>query len=404
MLSFNSSTGFEVSETADIRESVAQDWKDAFAEDDKPELITDPETPAGQMVDSQTAAIAQKDAELAFLAQQFNPLTASGIWQDALAKIYFLTRKPAINSSAVCMLTGLQGTTIPAGAQIQSSEDQTIWTLSEAVTIPAAGTVSGTFICESAGTISAPADTLTKIITTVPGWDSVTNPAAATVGQLEETQAAFEARRYASVALNSRSADASVYARVAACDGVISVFVRSNRTSSAVTIDNYSLAPHSIYCAVTGGDDDDIARAIYESLSAGCDYNGNTTINVTDSNTGAIEPVSFERPAVFNVYLRVMLQDGVQLPNDYENIIKNALIANFYGESELAINGQIPLRIKMFDDVYASRFLPSVLNAGIDGLLGIEISSDGTNWENMLHIPINGNPELDEANITIDLI
>lgn len=124
MLNFDSQTGFSVSETSDIRDGVAKDWVTAFKEQGRPDLNTDPETPQGQVIDSQTAAIHQKDVELAFLAQQFNPQTASGRWQDALAKIYFISRKPAINSTCVCTLTGINGTTVTAGALIRSSYDR----------------------------------------------------------------------------------------------------------------------------------------------------------------------------------------------------------------------------------------------------------------------------------------
>ena len=125
MLDFDPKTGFSVSETSAIREDVAQDWVNAFKETGRPDLNTDPETPQGQLIDSQTAAIHQKDTELAYLSNQFNPKTASGRWQDALAKIYFLSRKPAINSTAVCTLTGITGTTVTAGALIRSSYDST---------------------------------------------------------------------------------------------------------------------------------------------------------------------------------------------------------------------------------------------------------------------------------------
>ena len=80
-LVFDEKTGFSVSEVTDLREQVAQNWKDAFRETGKPELDTSPETPQGQIIDSDVAAIHQKDTELAFLAQQFNPLTSSGVWQ-----------------------------------------------------------------------------------------------------------------------------------------------------------------------------------------------------------------------------------------------------------------------------------------------------------------------------------
>ncbi len=403
MLDFDEKTGFSVSEVEDLREEVAQDWIDAMKENGKPDLNTAPETPQGQLIDSQVASIHQKDSELAFLAQQFNPKTASGIWQDALAKIYFITRKPAISSSAVCTLTGLQNTVIPQGAQIKSTYDQTLWTLTEDVTIGADGTAQATFTCDTEGPIQAGANTLTQIVTTVPNWSTVTNQAAATVGSYEESQAAFEARRYQSVALNSRGTDASVFARVAQVDGVIATYVVSNRTNAVKSIDNYPLAPHSIYVAVLGGNDKDIAEAIYNSISAGCDYNGNTEIEVTDPNTKAVEKVKFMRPPEYDVYIRVNIIDNGSLPDGYADIIKQAVVDNFYGnDSSVTIEGEAVLRVIMNSDIYASRFLSSILNVGIESLLSVQLSTDGVTWKDYLHIPINGSPTLTKNHVLIN--
>lgn len=403
MLNFDTQKGFSVSEVSDIRDEVSEQWKTAFKKDNTPELVTDPETPAGQLIDSQTAAIRQKDAEVAFLANQFNPLTASGKYQDALGKIYFLNRKQAINSSAECTIKGINGTQIPAGYAIRTESNAQQWKLKETVTIGADGTTTGVFECENSGSIEAGANTLTKIINVVAGWDSVTNPQAATVGQLEESQSAFENRRYKSVALNSRGTVGAVYARVNDVDGVISCYAVDNKTNINKTIDDYTLKPHSIYIAVIGGNNTDIASAIYHSVSAGCDYNGNTSVNVTDEYTGAIETVSFERPADFNCFVKVTLQDNGSLPNGYETTIKQAVRANFYGEDETQVAGQPLLRITMNDDLYASRFNVSILNAGISQLLSVQVSKDGENWGNSLHIPINGAPVLDIKNVIVSL-
>lgn len=404
MLTFDSEKGFEVTETTDLREEIAQDWKNAFKKQGKAELNTEPETPAGQLIDSQTAAVQQKDAEVAFLANQFNPLTASGIFQDALGKIYFLARKSAINSSVVCTLSGRPGTVVSVGSQIRSDDEevsaQTVWTLAANTTIGDDGTASATFNCTTSGAISAGANTLTNIVTVVPGWDSVTNPAAATVGQLEETQSAFEARRYQSVALNARGTTDAVFARVANCDNVIACYVTDNKTNVNKSIDGYTLKPHSIYVAALGGTDEDIAKAIYNSVSAGCDYNGNTTVNVTDENTGAVEAVTFERPEDLNVYVKVTIQN-IDLPNGYQDIIAEAIYNNFYGNDETVVNGSQMLRIKMNDDVYASRFSISIMNTGILSVLGIELSLDGTNWASSVHIPIDRSPVLLTSNVTV---
>lgn len=405
MLTFDPQTGFSVSETSDIRDEVAQNWVDAFKEQGRPDLNTDPETPQGQVIDSQTAAIHQKDVELAFLAQQFNPLTASGKWQEALGKIYYIDRKPAINSSAVCTLTGTAGTTVTAGALIRSSYDQTLWALNEDATIGAGGTVSATFTCQSEGAIQAGAGTLNQIVTTTPGWDAVTNAGTAEVGQLVESQAAFEDRRYQSVALNGRSTTAAVYARVAEVDNVIAAYVTDNKTNVNKTVDGYSLKPHSVYVAVLGGDDDDIAKAIYNSLSAGCDYNGNTTVNITDENTGAMEAVTFMRPAQLPLYVKVTIQDDGNLPDGYEDTIKQAVYNNFYGlDTTTKIKGESILRVVMNTDLYASRFMPSVLNAGISQILRVEISTDNSTWVDFIHVPISNEPTLPLENIQVTLV
>ena len=402
MLDFDPKTGFSVSETSEIREEVAQDWVNAFKETGRPDLNTDPETPQGQLIDSQTAAIHQKDTELAFLANQFNPQTASGRWQDALAKIYFLSRKPAINSTAVCTLTGMNGTTVTAGALIRSSYDSTLWILNKDAVIGENGTVTAVFTCQTEGAIQAGAGTLTQIVTTTPGWDAVTNAQTAEVGQLAESQAAFETRRYQSVALNGRSTTASVYARVADLKNVIATYVTDNKTNVNKSIDGYTLKPHSIYVAVIGGDNSDIAKAIYNSVSAGCDYNGNTTVNVTDENTNAVESVTFMRPSQLPLYVKLTIQDDGNLPDGYESIIKEAVYNNFYGlDTQTTINGDAILRVVMNTDIYASRFMPSILNAGISQLLRVELSQNNSTWGDFIHVPISAEPVLETGNIQI---
>ena len=403
MITFDSKKGFDVTEITDLREQIATEWQNAFKEKDRPLLNTNPETPQGQIIDSQVATVNQKDSEVLYLAQQFDPRTAEGRFQDALAEIYFIKRKSSINSYALCTLNGRAGTQISAGALIQSEIDNTQWSLDQDVTIPAEETITAQFSCLTAGAISASAGTLTKIVTTVTGWDAVTN-ATATVGSLEESQSAFEQRRRESVALNARSTVNAVYANVAQCDGVIAVYAVDNKKNIAETIDNYSLTPHSIFVSVIGGENADIAKAIYDNLSAGCDYNGNTSVNITNEYSGAVETVKFYRPTQFNIYVKVQIQNNASLPDDYENIIKQAVYNNFYGLVDLKINNEPLLRLKMNDDLYSSRFTPSILNAGIANVLTVQLSLDGVTWVNNVHIPITANPTLDQSNITIEVV
>ena len=403
-LAFNPDTGFSVDDISDVRGAVAQAWKRAFKSDGKAELNTEPETPAGQIIDSQTASITQKDSEILYLANMLNPLKATGIFQDALAEIYFLQRKPAIASSAVIKCTGLPGTVIPVSAQIMSTADDTIWQNTEAQTISSDGTCECVFECQSAGLISAAAGTLSRINTMVAGWDTAVNPRAATVGQNAETQGAFEARRYASVGLNSRGTIAAVYARVANCSNVVSCIVRENKTNMPIEIDGYYLKAHSVFVSVVGGSDEDIAEAIYNSCSAGCDYNGNTTVAVTDSATGAGEKVTFYRPDEYDVYVKVTLAGKDSLPDEYQKTVKKAVYDNFYGESAATIGGDPILRVAPGDTVLASRFIPSVLDSGISQVVKIQVSADGQSWSETAYMPITGNPSLTSDRITVEVL
>jgi len=403
MIIFNSKTGFDVTEIDDLREQIASEWQEAFKEKDRPLLNTDPETPQGQIIDSQVATVNQKDSEVLYLAQQFDPRTAEGRFQDALAEIYFIKRKSAINSYAICTLNGRAGTQISAGALIESAIDGTQWSLDQNVTIPANETITAKFTCLTDGAISASSGTLTKIVTTVTGWDTVTN-ATAIVGSLEESQSAFEQRRKDSVSLNARSTVNAVYANVAQCDGVIAVYAVDNKKNISETIDNYTLTPHSVFVSVIGGENADIAKAIYNNLSAGCDYNGNTSVDITNEYSGAVETVKFYRPDVFYIFVKVQIQNSASLQNDYENIVKQAVYNNFYGLDSTKINNEPLLRLKMNDDLYSSRFTPSILNAGITNVLTVQLSLDGSEWVNNIHIPITANPTLDLNNIIIEVI
>lgn len=403
MIIFNSKTGFDVTEIDDLREQIASEWQEAFKEKDRPLLNTDPETPQGQIIDSQVATVNQKDSEVLYLAQQFDPRTAEGRFQDALAEIYFIKRKSAINSYAICTLNGRAGTQIDAGALIESAIDGTQWSLDQNVTIPANETITAKFTCLTDGAISASAGTLTKIVTTVTGWDTVTN-ATAIAGSLEESQSAFEQRRRDSVSLNARSTVNAVYANVAQCNGVIAVYAVDNKKNISETIDNYTLTPHSIFVSVIGGENEDIAKAIYNNLSAGCDYNGNTNVDITNEYSRAVETVKFYRPDVFYIFVKVQIQNSASLQNDYENIVKQAVYNNFYGLDSTKINNEPLLRLKMNDDLYSSRFTPSILNAGITNVLTVQLSLDGSEWVNNIHIPITANPTLDLNNIIIEVI
>ena len=402
MLHFDPATGFYADDTETVRAAVAADWVAAFHKDGQVDLNTDPETPAGQLIDSQTAAVTEKDTELLYLCNQFDPAKNEGIFQDAIAKIYFLSRKAATPSTATITVRGLSGTVIPVNAQIMSSADDTIWQNVAAFTIGADGTGSGVFRCTSAGLIPAAAGTLTRIMTVVAGWDTATNEHAAVVGTLEENRGQFELRRYASVALNSRGTAASVYARIMQLDDVIGCVVRENKTNIPKVIDGVTLSPHSVYVCVLGCNDGAIATAMYRTVSAGCDTNGTTDYLVEDDTTGIKEMIHFQRPTDADITIRLKFPDAAGFSADDLAAIRQAVFNNFYGEDPTVIDGSIMARPLMGDTIYAPRFAISVQNAGYTDLLDVDIAKTGGAWSDALYVKIDENPVLSLADIVIE--
>ncbi len=402
MLHFDPATGFYADDTETVRAAVAADWVAAFHKDGQVDLNTDPETPAGQLIDSQTAAITEKDTELLYLCNQFDPAKNEGIFQDAIAKIYFLSRKAATPSTAKIAVRGLSGTVIPVNAQIMSSADDTIWQNVATFTIGADGTGSGVFRCTTEGLISAAAGTLTRIMTVVAGWDTATNEHAAVVGTLEENRGQFELRRYASVALNSRGTAASVYARVMQLDDVIGCAVRENKTNQPKVIDGVTLSPHSVYVCVLGGNDGAIATAMYRTVSAGCDTNGTTDYLVEDDTTGIKEMIHFQRPTDADITIRLKFPDAAGFSADDLAAIRQAVFNNFYGEDPTEVDGSIMARPLMGDTIYAPRFAISVQNAGYTDLLDVDLAKTGGAWSDALYVKIDENPVLSLADIVIE--
>ncbi|OUJ08187.1 baseplate J/gp47 family protein, partial [Acetobacter sp. DsW_059] len=77
--------------------------------------------------------------------------------------------------------TGDVGTIISNGT-IQDTVNRYTWSLPSGITIPSAGSITVTATCETSGSVSAAAGTLTIIATPTSGWTSVTNKTAAATG------------------------------------------------------------------------------------------------------------------------------------------------------------------------------------------------------------------------------
>ena len=370
-----SNTGIQAEETSVIRERIRNEWKNAFATDPSlPPLDVNPETPAGQLIDGETALASEKDNELVFLANQFNPKNAVGAYQDALAAIYFIRRKIAQPTYVTCQATGAYGTVIPYGAIVQDTNGYTFMNTSLA-TINASGQATLLVRCTELGAVEVASGTVTKIITTVPGWDSVTNAASGVTGRDEESQASMESRRVQSVGKNAHGSVASLFGTIADINDVTALLILENTSNVDKTEKGVTLGGHSVYISVYGGADNDIARAIYEKLDGGCGTNGNTLVTYNpasdnaDDQPDALYQYYIERPTPISTGIVVTVSDAQT--TTLTNAIKTAVVENFNGNSGYR-------RVKMGDTLYASRFYADVIKAGVTKLETIQIAYPST--------------------------
>ena len=401
LLTFDPNTGMVAPDTAVLRDAVAANWEQAFnTGDGSPVLDTEAATPAGQLVDAEAAYLAQVNAKFLYIASMFNPRTSEGVWQDALGYIYFLSRKIAQPTLVTVTCSGLQGTEIPAGAQMRD-DDGVRYELTSTVTIPAGGSVDGVFQCLEAGPIECPAGTLSTIVTVIPGWDSGVNSAAGVIGRNRESQADFENRRYASVAKNSHGSVFSLQGALADLDGVVDCQVLENPTSSTVTKHGVSIPSHSVAICIYGGDDDAIAETIYMKKDAGCGTTGGTTVTHIATDYGnATYSYEIVRPTPTDVHVAVEINRTDATSATVEQDIKNAIIADFNGQDVNSGN----TRVGLAQTLYASRFAVSVIKtAGVSDLVGITVALGTGTAGASITIPGDVEPTISASDITVTI-
>ena len=336
---------------------VQADINEAFGGNVNPALTT----PQGQLATSLTAIIANVNSQVINLFNMFDPAYAYGRAQDAIGRLYFLARLPAQPTVVSAVLTGGQGTVIPAGS-VAKAADGLLYTSTEEAVIGADGTVTTSFSCNTYGPIACPAGTLNKIFRAIPGWDTINNPADGVLGRDTESRAQFEERRAASVAKNAVGSLNAVQGAVLEVSNVLDAYVTENTTSAPILVRGVSIAAKSLYVCAVGGTDEDVAQAIWSKKAPGCGYVGNTTVAVEDTN-GVYSPplptynVSFQRPDELGILFQVTLQNNAQIPSNAASLIQAAIILAFAG----ADGGT---RARIGSTILAGRYYGAVASLG----------------------------------------
>lgn len=393
--------GLVVPTEAEIKAGVYADMNAAFGGN----LNPGDSTPQGQLITSETALIGNKNDQFLSFVNGIDPATSSGFMQDGIGKLYDLSRLPATSTSVQVVCSGKTGTSIGIGALVVDVSGN-VYSCVQAGVIPAGGSITLEFQAQQTGPIPCPAGAIPLvggIFKTILGWDSATNLIDGIIGSDLESRADFEFRRQLSVAANARDTLESIYGAVINTSGVTDVYATENRLDTPVIIDGQTLVPHSLYVCAFGGTDQAVGNSIWSKVSVGCNFNGNTTVTVTDDSgynlPAPTYQIKFERPVDLPIYFAVTVQNLSSTPNStVETQIKNSIISAFGG-------GDGGTRARIASLILATRYVvPIVNNGSLIALLSVFVGTAPAPATLSVQVEIDQHPTIAPANIGITFV
>ena len=347
-------------------------------------------TPQGVLAESQTAIIAATYDALILYSNLVDPAFTYGRMQDAIGRIYYVSRNPGQATVATCTCIGAVNVSIPAGATIQD-DNGVVCTALAGGTIGAGGNIQINFQADVPGptTIAPPL----AIISSVPGWDTVTLTSQV-LGSLQESSQAYEARRSQSTAKNAAGCPPNIRGAVLGVTGVLDCRVITNPSNASQSVlpsgqsIGTTLMPNSVYVIVEGGDATSIAQAIFSRWMPGAPTNGAQSESITDTGSSLALPyptytINFDYATQLQFVINVQISN-VNVPAGAAALIQNAIAAAFVGQDVVGYNAQgAPVygpRAGIGALLMASRFYPTVVQVLWPGaaLVGIKVGSTNT--------------------------
>ncbi|WP_290371936.1 baseplate J/gp47 family protein [uncultured Parasutterella sp.] len=393
---FNPLVGVELPSTQEIREDLGAKIQQAFqTSPTEPLLNIEPSSPMGQVLDLIVSEIEAKNSEIVFLANMANPDTATGKYLDALAALYGLERKISEPTVVNCILSGLRGTFIPYGAIAQDAlGNQYRHSNAGGALIDDTGSVVSAFTAINHGPIEVAAGSVNRIVTTIAGWDSITNPTAGVIGRDEETDAELRNRMIESYAVNATGYVEAIEANLAALEGVLDVRVLENPTNSEITQYGVSIEPHSILIAIVGGEDSEIARTIYQRKDAGCGTTGNYEVQFVDEQYyNATYNYKIVRPENRALKISVSFFGTNMNETEKKNVIQS-IIQDVLGQGAND-------RVSLASTIYASRFYPAIQSQTTAPIAQIQVGLETGAIGSSVQIPANIEPTISESDVAI---
>ena len=311
-------------------------FRDALGQD----IALEPETPQGQMIGVLALTFAEMDELLLSVANGTSVNNASGFQLDNLGSLLSIARRLGVRSQVDGTLGGQAGTLIPAGATARASTGGVLFESIADATLDASGAATATFRAIQDGVNMVAIGELTEIVSLIPGWDTITNAAAAVSGSLPETDSEYRNRLLTTTAVNSTGSVEAIRAALLNLPGIAKVRIDENETSATDNLQGISLPAHSIHAIIQLAEPPasamDIARVIYENKPAGILTSGNQTENISAPGSLVSTPIRFRFVRLQPLRIDLAVVRNSAFIADTENLVKNRLVD--YVNGNFAVN------------------------------------------------------------------
>lgn len=329
-------TGVIVPDTSVLLSDIKARFVELFGDN----LDLSPTTTQGRLIELFNRSETFTLQACAAVSNMLNLNKANGFVLDDLGALFLIERKPATKTSTTVVLTGVPNTIIPANTRIKSA-DGNIFVNPASAVIGSDGSVSVRYQAVETGAIPALPNTLKTILDGVNGLETANNPANAVIGQEQESDGDFRNRIKISLNTNAIAVLSAIKASVEQVSGVVGSYCYDNYDSSAVIVDSLSVPAHSLLVVVDGGDDQEIANAIYVKKTAGTGYvakenNAGYTVvekDVIDEAYGTTYKVRFVRPILTDVDIVVNVARKSYSGDNLEQAVKNAIMTFANGDN-----------------------------------------------------------------------
>jgi uncharacterized phage protein gp47/JayE len=283
-----------------------------------------PDSQDGQLIAAFATAMYDNNQTFAAVINSLSPTYAQGVQLSNEVLVNGISRQPATYSTATLTLTGTVGTVI-SGASAKDAIGNT-WDIASGV-LDSTGTALLLATCETAGAITALANTINQINTPIFGWSTVNNPNAATTGTDAESDYLLRQRQALSTALPSVTAIGGLLGGLLSVLSVTRAAVYENPTSAT---DANGLPAHSIAAVVEGGSGQTIANQIALRKTIGCYTYGTSTYTTTDS-MGIASQTNFSVLAYDNLKMAITIHPLTGYISSTLTAIQTALSAFISG-------------------------------------------------------------------------